>query len=110
MKQIIEEVLRAEEKVGAMLGQARDKASEIGRSADKDISEKMNDARQKALEMVRAAVEDAKKEAERIRQQKLEQADKEKDALLNNNRDAIDNLVDNICKVILTTECDKDAK
>jgi vacuolar-type H+-ATPase subunit H len=110
VKQIIEEVLRAEEKVAAMLGQARDKASEIGRSADKDISERMNDARQKALEMVRAAVEDAKKEAERTRQQKLEQADKEKGALLNNNRDAIDNLVDNICNVILTTECDKDAK
>jgi vacuolar-type H+-ATPase subunit H len=110
VKQIIEEVLRAEEKVGAMLRQARDKASDMGRSADKDISERMNEARLKGLEMVKAAVEDAKKEAERIRQQKLEQADKEKDALLNNNRDAIDNLVDNICKVILTTECDKDAK
>lgn len=110
MKQIIEEVLRAEEKVGAMLRQARDKASEMGRSADKDISERMNDARQKGLEMVKAAVEDAKKEAERIRQEKLEQADKEKDALLNNNREAIDRLADNICNVILTTECDKDAK
>jgi vacuolar-type H+-ATPase subunit H len=110
VKQIIEEVLRAEEKVGTMLRQARDKASEMGRSADKDISERINDARQKGLEMVKAAVEDAKKEAECIRQEKLEQADKEKDALLNNNRDAIDNLVDNICNVILTTECDKDAK
>jgi vacuolar-type H+-ATPase subunit H len=110
VKQIIEDVLRAEEKVTAMLRQARDKASEIGRSADKDISERMNDARLKGLEIVKAAVEDAKKEAERIRQEKLEQSDKEKDALLNNNRDAIDNLVDNICKVILTTECDKDAK
>jgi vacuolar-type H+-ATPase subunit H len=110
VKQIIEDVLRAEEKVGAMLRQARDKASDMGRSADKDISEKMNEARLKGLEMVKAAVEDAKKEAECIRQEKLEQADKEKDALLNNNRDAIDSLVDNICNVILTTECDKDAK
>jgi len=110
VKQIIEEVLRAEEKVAAMLKQARDKASEIGRSTDKDILERMNDGRQKAIETVRAAVEDAKKETERIRQEKLEQADKEKDTLLNNNGDVINNLVDTICKMILNTECDKDAK
>ncbi len=108
MKRIIEEVLQAEERVGAILKQARNKASEIRRSAEKDISEKMSDAKQKAREIIQATVEDATKEAERIREEKLKQADQEKDTLLNNNTDTIGNLVDNICNIILTTEYEKD--
>jgi vacuolar-type H+-ATPase subunit H len=110
MKRIIEEVLEAEEKVSVILKRARDKASEIRRSAEKDISEKMSDAKQKAREIMQAAVEDAKKEAERIREEKLKQADREKETLFNNNADTIDNLVDDICKIMLATEYEKDNK
>ena len=110
MKRIIEEVFEAEEKVDTVLRQAREKASEIRHSAEKDVSEKISDAKQRALEIMRAAVEDAKKEAERIREEKLKQADQEKDTLFNNNADTIDDLVDDICKIILTTEYEKDNK
>lgn len=110
MKRIIEEVLRAEEKVGTILKQARNKASEIERSAEKEISERMSDAKQQAREIIITTVEDAKKEAEHIREEKLEKANREKDTLLNNNRDIINGLVDNICDIILATECAKDNK
>ena len=110
MKKIIEEVLQTEKKVSLVLGQARNKASEIRQSVEKEISDKMSDAKQKAREIIQAAVEDAKKEAERIRKEKLKQADREKDTLLNNNTDTMDNLVDNICNIILTTEYEKDSK
>jgi hypothetical protein len=53
--------------------------------------------------MVQAAVEEAKKEAESIAKEKLELLDSRKDTLLNNRADAIDNLVGEICGVILTT-------
>jgi len=110
MKKIIEEVLQTEEKVGVILGQARNKASEIRQSAEKEISEKMSDAKQKAREIIQTTVENAKKEAEHIREEKLEQAGQEKDTLLNKNTDTMDNLVDNICNIILTTEYEKDNK
>jgi len=110
MKRIIEDVFQAEEKVSLVLGQARNKASEIRQSVEKEISDKMSDAKQKAREIIQANVEDAKKEAERIREEKLKQADQEKDTLLNNNTDTIDNLVGNICNIILTTEYEKDNK
>jgi len=104
MKRIIEEVLQAEEKVGTILKQARERTSETARSAEKEISEKMGIARQEALDLTKNAVEDAKKEGERIREETLKQADLEKDILLKSNEDAIDGLVDNICGIILTTE------
>ena len=110
MKKIIEEVLQTEEKVNVILGQARNKASEIRQSVEKEISEKMSDAKQKAREIIQTTVEEAKKEAEHIREEKLKQANQEKDTLLNNNTDTMDNLVDNICNIILTTEYEKDNK
>jgi len=110
MKKIIEEVLQTEEKVNMVLGQAQNKASEIKRSAEKEISDKMSDAKQKAREIIQTTVEEAKKEAERIREEKLRRANQEKETLLNENTDTIDNLVDDICNIILTTEYEKDNK
>ncbi|HEC03680.1 MAG TPA: hypothetical protein ENI81_09110 [Phycisphaerales bacterium] len=104
MKRIIEDVLAAEEKVDAILKQAREKASEIRRSAENQISEEMNEAKQKAREIVQTTVEDAKKEAERISAEKLEDADRQKDVLFNDKKDAINDLVGKICNIILTTE------
>ena len=107
MKKIIEDVLHTEEKVGLILGQARDKASEIRQSTEKEISEKMNDAKQKAREIIQSAVENAKKEAENIRGEKLKQADQEKNTLFKDNTGEMDKLVDDICNIILTTEYEK---
>jgi len=110
MKRIIEEVLEAEEKVDEILKQARQEASEIARSAEKEISEKMNSARQEALDLIKNAVEDAKKEGERIGAETLKQADREKDTLVKDKKDAIDGLVDNICSIILTMEYERENK
>ena len=110
MKQIIKEVFQAEKKVGEILKQARNKASEIRRSVEKDNSEKMSDAKQEAREIIQTTVEEAKKEAESIRQEKLEQAWQEKDSLLKNKKEAIDNLVEHICNIITKTEYEKDKK
>jgi hypothetical protein len=74
------------------------------------MSEKTNEAKQAAREIVRIAVEDAKRDAERIRAEKLELVDAQKDTLLSgkssddDRKDVIDGLVDEICKVITTTE------
>ena len=107
MKEIIEEVFKAEEKVGVILKQAREKASEIRQNAEKENLDRVNETKQKARETIQTAVEQAKKEAELIREEKLRQADSEKDSILNN-KDMIDGLIDNICNIILTTECEKD--
>ena len=107
MKKIIEEVFKAEEKVGVILKQAREKASEIRQSAEQENIEKINQAKQKAKQIIQAAVEQAKKEAELIREEKLKQADSEKEVILNKT-DIIDGLIDNICNIILATEYDGD--
>ena len=70
----------------------------------------MSNAKLQAREIIQTTVENAKKEAECIGEEKLKQADHEKDTLLNNNTDTMDNLIDNICNIILTTEYEKDNK
>jgi len=110
MKKIIEEVLQTENKVSLVIEQARNKASGIKQSVEKEISEKMSDAKQEAREIIQTTIENAKKEAEHISEEILKQADQEKDTLLNNNSGAMDNLVDNICNIILSTEYEKDSK
>jgi vacuolar-type H+-ATPase subunit H len=110
MKRIIEEVLQAEERVDGIIKQAREKAAEIKRSAEKEVTEKLNDAKQQALAIVQTTVENSKKDAEHISEDKLKKAKEEKDILLNEKSAEIDTLVDNICEIILTTEQERNSK
>jgi len=104
MKKILAEVLQVEEKINANIRQTQAKANEIRMAADKAISEKTAKAKEEGREILQAAIEDAKKEAERLAKEKIKQADAEKDALLNSNSDRINILVEEISKIILTTD------
>ena len=57
---------------------------------------------------MQTAAEEARKEAERIRDERLKQAEQQREALLNQSTDTIDALVENICGIILSTECETD--
>lgn len=104
MKRIIEDVLEAEERVGAIIEEARERAAEIRRSAESESSRKISDAKDKTREMAHAVVEEARKEAERLSKEKLEQVDRRKDTLVKNRAEVIEDLVEKICEMILTTE------
>jgi len=106
MKHVIEEVLQAEERVGALLKEAREKADQIRRSAEQEISTQLNEARTEAQALTQASLEDAKKEAEQIKADRLKQADQIKDTLLNDNADKVDGLVKKVCDLIMTVEQD----
>ncbi len=110
MKQIMQDVLKAEERVSATLKQARERASEIRQSAEREISEKMSEARRKAVEITQTTVEEARKEAERVKEEKLAKAEQQQCALLNDDTGKIDRLVGTICEIILKTEYAKDGE
>ena len=103
MKEIIEEVLQAEQKVDGIVREAREKASQIKRSAEKDVSETISEAQEKAREIMLSRVEEAKKEAERIRREKLEEAERQREELVAKHEETIESLVDQIRGVILKT-------
>jgi vacuolar-type H+-ATPase subunit H len=103
MKQVIEEVLQAEERVGALLKGAREQADEIRRSAEQENSTLLNNARTEAQALTQSSLEEAKKEAEQIKADRLEQADQAKDTLLNDNADKVDGLVKDLCGLIMTS-------
>lgn len=108
MKRIMEDILKAEDGASSILAQARERASQIRQSAEKEISENMNQARRQAAEIRQAAIEEARKEAERIREEKLSKAQQQERSLLNDDAGRIGPLVDRICEVILKTDYAKD--
>lgn len=110
MKQIIEEVLKAEQKISTDLKEARRKASEILRSVETENLKKVNDASRKARDIIQTSIEGAKRQTELIRKESLGQAQRDKEDLLKSNTNAIDTLVDEICKIILNTEHNRDGE
>jgi len=110
MRKIVKEILEAESRVSTILQEARQKASEIRDSAEREASRKMSDAREKALTIVQTAAEEARKEAERIREERLSLASQQGQALLDARQEVIVDLVDRVCAVILTTDCQTDVR
>ena len=106
MKQIIEEVFEAEKKANEIILKAREQAAQIRQSVDKDNLEKIAAAKLKAKEIIRNSVENAQKEAELIRQEKLKQAENDKESILGNET-VLNNLVENICNIIINTDDEK---
>ena len=101
MKQIIKEVLDAEERLGATLQQAREQASGIKRAAEAEAAERVGQAREQARRIIREAVQDAEEEGQRLRAEKLAQADRQRDTLLNSHAAAMQELVDQIQELII---------
>ena len=104
MKQIITEVLEAEEAINTRLRKARAEADRIRAEAEKDIAEKTAEAQEEARLIIQQAVEQAKKEAEELRKEKLADADRQQEALMAGQADVIDQLVERICETILAAE------
>jgi len=110
MKKIIEEVLQTEEQVKAILKQAREKATEIKLSAERDSIKKTNKAKEEAQIIIQTLVEEAKKQAEDVRNEKLKKSDRQADTLLDDRKEIVDNLVDTICDLVATTAEQKDTR
>jgi F0F1-type ATP synthase membrane subunit b/b' len=103
MKDILNEVLLTEKKVEELLQKARVEASEIKLKTEKEIAQKIEEARKKAREIIRKKVEKVKKDAEYTRSKMLEDADRENNELIDKNRVGIEEVVQEIVKIIVAT-------
>ena len=104
MKQVIEEVLQAENRVGALLKEAREQAEQIRRSSEQEVSTLLSEARAQAQTISRTTLEEAKKDAEKIKEARLKEADRAKEALLRENAGQVDTLVKVICDLVMTPQ------
>ncbi len=109
MKQIIEEVLQAEDHANACLKQAREKAATLKATASQQSLEQIAQAKLQAQQLLQSAVEQARCRAEQTRTKKLTDANRQNKAFLANSADDAAQLVDAICHLIIATDPDKDA-
>ncbi|MBA7713958.1 hypothetical protein ES703_122969 [subsurface metagenome] len=107
MKEIMNEILQAERKVEETLQKAREKAAEIKLQAEKNASQKIEEARRKAKEFFLAGVEEAKQKAMRIRDGKLKKAEEESEEIRSSNRIIIENLIQEIVRLVIQTVYDE---
>jgi vacuolar-type H+-ATPase subunit H len=110
MKEIIQEVLQAEENVSARLKEARAQAAEIRSSAENEVSDRIKEAKTQARELVQSMAEQARQDAQQHKEERLKQADQADEALIKGDSETIDQLVDKICTLIVATAQDKDAE
>ena len=108
MRKIVKEILETESRIGEILQQARQQASEMRLAADKEASDRTAQARQQAREIVQAVEEEAQRESERLAAETLEQAERQAQALLDGKAKAIEGLVSRICDVVLSVEPEMD--
>ena len=101
MKELMEEIFQAEKGVGVILEEARKKASAIRLAGDAESTEKISEAKVQAQNIIEDAIKNAHQQADRTREEKLQEADSEQDSLLNEHSSAIENLTDDICRIIL---------
>jgi len=104
MKQIIEEVLQAEEKAAAIGKEARAKAGQIRLAAEKEAAERVSEAKGQVRGIMQDVIDTARQEAERLRAERLAQADKDNEDLLKSRAETIEGLVDDIASIVLSTE------
>ena len=109
MKQIIQEVLQAEENVSATLKEARARAAKIRAHAENEVSEQISAAKTKAQEIVHSLVEQAKTEAQQIKEQRLKQFDENDEDAVNCDSKLYNGLIDDICQVIINVDSGRDA-
>lgn len=110
MRKIVKEILETESKIGEILQQARQKASEMRLAADKEASEQIGDARQEARGIVQAAVEEAAKESEQFQARTLRQADQQAHTLFDGKTDVIEDLVTRLCAIVLNVGSEMDGQ
>jgi vacuolar-type H+-ATPase subunit H len=108
MRRIVKEIFDAESRVDAILQQARERAAEIRRAADKEMSERVSDARRQAQGIAQAVVEEARKEVAGIREDALRRADQQGSALRSDKAEVMDELLNRICAALLNTEREMD--
>jgi len=101
MKDVVNEILQAEEKVEESLQKAREEAAGYKKDADREVNSIIGKAREKAQDSIREAVEEAKREAGIARNEAIKKAEEESRKLIDRNRAHIGELVEEIVTLVI---------
>jgi vacuolar-type H+-ATPase subunit H len=104
MNEIVGQILQTEKKVEEILQKARQEAQDIKQKAERDASLKVGKAHKQASLTLSSAIENARKESQRLKDEKLKKADEEGKAILEKNRKALDDLIQDIVRLVIQTE------
>jgi vacuolar-type H+-ATPase subunit H len=104
MGDIIDYVLKAEQRAEALLSEARSRDTELKKAADKELSTMQEEASQKAQQLVEARLKEAQKEADRAYQEAVAQAEEENRRFLNTSKGQLEKIVGTVVEYITTPE------
>jgi vacuolar-type H+-ATPase subunit H len=106
MRDLVQEILEAEKKAEELLQHAREEAARIAAQADTEAKAKVAEARARVQELLGQTVQRLRAQAQEIRKQQIEEAEKECRAQANHGDVTLDDLVDQVAKMIIDTDVD----
>ncbi len=102
MQEIVDAILKVEERSARMIEETRRRLAEEKEAADVEIADSIKRAREQAADLIRSRVDSARSETNRERDQAVRQAREEQHAEAAMRSDSLDSIVERIVKLIVT--------
>lgn len=104
MLEIVEEILQAEKKAEELVRSAKERASTLRGDAERDVQELLAKARADAKEISQNSLFEARAGLDRQFKDVLDQSNAITDTFPEDNRDAVEALIEEICRFIREPE------
>jgi vacuolar-type H+-ATPase subunit H len=106
MRDIVQEIVEAEERAEQLLHRAREEAARITADADIEAKGKVAEARAEAQELAGHAAQNARLEARKTRKRSVEEAEQRIRNLSTSGEKSLDDLADHVAGMIIETDLD----
>ena len=102
MQEIVDAILKVEERSARMIEETRRRLVEEKETADAEMAESIKRAREQAADLIRSRVDSARSETNRERDQAVRQAREEQHAVAATRSASLASIVERIVKLIVT--------
>ncbi|HUV06783.1 MAG TPA: hypothetical protein VMX75_03570 [Spirochaetia bacterium] len=104
MEEIIDDILKAEQRAESTLEEARKKEADMRRALESEISSMLEEAHTRAQKIIEERVSLAKREAQEMYEEGVKKAEGQRKNLLEKNKGQLENVVEEIVGYIVTPE------
>ncbi len=108
MQEIVDEVIKTEERASHIIQKAREKATQIKTSVEVELNEDVKKARETAQNLILEEVASAKKEADASYRAAMKEAEENEKRFLESKESEFDRIADKIIDMIKTPDYDRE--
>ena len=108
MQDIVDEVLKAEEKAKEFIQEARKNAAEQKSAVENEVGQKIKDARAEAQKIIQNGIAAAREKADLEYKRAIQKAQEENTDFMKRNKSRIEAIVEQVTELVITPEHKKE--